>query len=148
MPKINVYLADDLAQAGTEAGAASSAVCQATLDQAVRRLATSGSSGVIERLTPANGAPASFRRQGTAFRLSAEQARAAGVPLVGSEHRRGLLAEGSNRALLVLHVMGIETSAVKAELDRAAAGRTGRPELDGGCGLLVTGVGPSPRRRR
>ncbi|MDX6415722.1 MAG: hypothetical protein QOG28_342, partial [Trebonia sp.] len=38
MPKINVYLPDDLAEAVKEAGLPVSAICQATLEQAVRRL--------------------------------------------------------------------------------------------------------------
>ena len=37
-----------------------------------------------------------------------------------------MLAEGSNLALPVLHAMDIETSAVKAELDRAAVGSRAR----------------------
>jgi ATP-dependent Clp protease ATP-binding subunit ClpC len=58
----------------------------------------------------------------TAFKLGAGQARTAGAPLFGTEHLLGgLLAEGSNLALPVLHAMDIEASAVKAELSRAAA---------------------------
>ena len=38
MPKINVYLPDELAQAVKEAGVPVSAVCQRALEQAVRRV--------------------------------------------------------------------------------------------------------------
>lgn len=38
MPKINVYLPDDLAEAVKEAGVPVTAVCQRALEQAVRRV--------------------------------------------------------------------------------------------------------------
>ncbi|WP_241684516.1 type II toxin-antitoxin system CcdA family antitoxin [Actinomadura sp. J1-007] len=38
MPKINVYLPDELAQAVKESGVPVSAICQRALDQAVRRI--------------------------------------------------------------------------------------------------------------
>ena len=38
MPKINVYLPDDLADAVKEAGIPVSAICQRSLEQAVRRV--------------------------------------------------------------------------------------------------------------
>jgi ATP-dependent Clp protease ATP-binding subunit ClpA len=125
MPKINVYLPDELAEAVKEAGVPVSAICQAALEQAVRRLST------IRQLVASNldsdtlgtRLPRFTNRALTAFRLAVEQARTAGVPLVGTEHLLGgLLTEGSNLALPVLHAMEIETSAVKTELERAAAG--------------------------
>ncbi|HZD98902.1 MAG TPA: type II toxin-antitoxin system CcdA family antitoxin, partial [Micromonosporaceae bacterium] len=38
MPKINVYLPDELAEAVKEAGVPVSAICQRALEQAVRRI--------------------------------------------------------------------------------------------------------------
>jgi len=125
MPKINVYLPDDLAEAVKEAGVTVSAICQAALEQAVRRQT------VIRQLVASDldsetlgvRLPRFTNRALTAFSLAAGQARAAGAPLVGTEHLLGgLLAEGGNLALAVLHAMDIETSAIKAELDQAAAG--------------------------
>lgn len=125
MPKINVYLPDDLAEAVKEAGVTVSAICQAALEQAVRRQT------VIRQLVASDldsetlGArlPRTTDRARTAFGLAVGQARAAGAALVGTEHLLGgLLAEGGNLALAVLHAMDIETSAIKAELDQAAAG--------------------------
>jgi ATP-dependent Clp protease ATP-binding subunit ClpC len=125
MPKINVYLPDDLAEAVKEAEVPVSAICQAALEQAVRRLT------VIKQLVASDldsdevGAKLSrfTDKARTAFRLGADEARASGAPLVGTEHLlSGLLAEGSNLALPVLHAMDIEASAVKAELGRAATG--------------------------
>jgi stage V sporulation protein SpoVS len=123
VPKINVYLPDDLAEAVKEASLPVSAICQAALDQAVKRLT------VIRQLVASDldsdVLSSKFTRFTdralTAFRLGVDQARAAGTPLVGTEHLLGgLLAEGNNLALPVLHAMDIETSLVKAELDRAS----------------------------
>jgi ATP-dependent Clp protease ATP-binding subunit ClpC len=125
MPKINVYLPDDLAEAVKEAGMPVSAICQATLEHAVRRLTMIRQlvASDLDSDTLASRLTRFTDKARTAFRLAAGQARAAGVPLVGTEHLLGgLLAEGTNLALPVLHAMDIETSAVKAELDRAAAG--------------------------
>jgi ATP-dependent Clp protease ATP-binding subunit ClpC len=124
MPKINVYLPDDLAEAVKEADVPISAVCQAALELAVRRVTTirqlvaSGldSDALAARL------PRFTEKALTAFRLAATQAREAGAPLIGTEHLlSGLLAEGSNLALPVMHAMDIEGSAVKVEVDQVIA---------------------------
>jgi ATP-dependent Clp protease ATP-binding subunit ClpC len=125
MPKINVYLPDELAEAVKEAGLPVSAICQASLEQAVRRLTAIRQlvASDIDSVTLGSRLPRFTDKALTAFRLGIEQARAAGVSLVGTEHLLGgLLSEGSNLALPVLHAMDIETSAVKAELDRTSVG--------------------------
>ena len=124
MPKINVYLPDDLAEAVKEADVPVSAICQSALEQAVRRLTAIRQlvASDLDADTLGSRLPRSTDKALTAFRLAVEKARTAGVSLVGTEHLLGgLLAEGSNLALPVLHAMDIETGAVKAELDRAAA---------------------------
>ena len=106
--------ADDLAEAVKEAGLPVSAICQATLEQAVRRLTTIRQlvASDLDSDTLGSRLPRSTDKARTAFRLAVEQARAAGVPLVGTEHLLGgLLAEGSNLALPVLHALDIETGA-------------------------------------
>jgi len=123
MPKINVYLPDDLAEAVKEADMPVSAICQAALEQAVRRLTMIrqlvGSD--IDTGVLADRLPRLTDKARTAFKLAAEQARTAGARLVGTEHLLGgLLAEGSNLALPVMHAMDIEASAVKAEVDQAS----------------------------
>jgi ATP-dependent Clp protease ATP-binding subunit ClpC len=125
MPKINVYLPDDLAEAVKEADMPVSAICQAALEHAVRRLAAIRQLVAGDLDIDALGArlPRFTDKARTAFRLAAGQARAAGALLVDTEHLLGgLLSEGSNLALPVLHAMDIEASAVKVEVDRAAAG--------------------------
>jgi ATP-dependent Clp protease ATP-binding subunit ClpC len=134
MPKINVYLPDDLAESVKEAGVSVSAICQAALEQAVRRLT------VVRQLVASDldsetlgvRLPRTTNRARTAFSLAVGQARAAGAPLVGTEHLLGgLLAEGENLALAVLHSMDIEASAIKAEIDQAAGSNTGGSHPDG-----------------
>jgi ATP-dependent Clp protease ATP-binding subunit ClpA len=145
MPKINVYLPDDLAEAVKEARIPVSATCQAVLEHAVRRLTairqlvgadldcdTLGSR--LQRFTD---------KARTAFQLAAGQARAAGAPVAGTEHLLGgLLAEGTNLALVVLKALEIEVGTVQAELDRAAArshpAGTGLDPGGAGAGLRIS----------
>ena len=121
---INLYLHDDLAEAVKEADIPVSAICQAALEQAVRRLS------MVRQLVASDldadslttRLPRFTDKARTAFKLAAEQARAVGARLIGTEHLLGgLLAEGSNLALPVLHAMDIEASAGKAAVDQASA---------------------------
>jgi ATP-dependent Clp protease ATP-binding subunit ClpC len=142
MPKINVYLPDDLAEAVREAGIPVSAVCQRALEYAVRRVTAiretalsdlSGASlteaGVAEGLTQLTA------RAREVLRLSIE--RAAGEPAVGTGHiLAGMLTEGRNLGLGVLRSMDIEPARVERDLaqrpltDPAGAG-TGSAEPSG-----------------
>ncbi|MFC7762285.1 Clp protease N-terminal domain-containing protein [Catellatospora bangladeshensis] len=115
MPKINVYLPDDLADAVREAGVPVSAVCQRALEQAVRRvtmirataLSDLDGADLTTRLPHATG------RTHTVLRLAAEQARDAGSAVVSTGHLLGaILAEGDNLALRVLGAMEIEPAEV------------------------------------
>ena len=122
MPKINVYLPDDLAEAVKAAGVPVSPVCQRALEQAVRRITAIRevvlSSGEDEddltsHLTRFTG------RAATVVKLAGGQARERGASAVGTEHLLGgLLAEGGNLALRILRSMEIEPSEVMAELER------------------------------
>jgi ATP-dependent Clp protease ATP-binding subunit ClpA/post-segregation antitoxin (ccd killing protein) len=148
MPKINVYLPDDLAEAVREAEIPVSAVCQAALEQAVRRLSVIRQLVAADLETDALSArlPRFTDKARTSFRLAAGQAREAGAPLVGTEHLLGgLLAEGSNLALPVLHAMDIDASAVKVEVDRATEARQqGGPDagrrISGPLGAALIGA--------
>lgn len=125
MPKINVYLPDELAEAVKETGVPVSAVCQRALEVAVRR-----STAIREALadTPERLATAPAARRFTARLhgiLVDAQALAAtsGAPDIGTEHLlRALLAEGSSLALSVLHTMEVERSQIFAELERREPG--------------------------
>ncbi|MCX4744680.1 Clp protease N-terminal domain-containing protein [Kitasatospora sp. NBC_01287] len=121
MPKINVYLPDELAEAVKEAGLSVSPICQRALEQAVRRvtgirevvahdLDSLDDSGHLARFTA---------RSRTALKLAAELAAAEGSPNVGSGHLLGgLLAEGGNLGLQVLGALLIDPQHLKDTLAR------------------------------
>lgn len=122
MPKINIYVPDELAEAVKEAGIPVSAVCQRALETAVKRVTAiretvqRPSGDVHER----SGRMARFtERASTALRLAVEEARTESAPEVGTEHLlSGLLAEGTNLGLHVLRALDIEPEQVRRELDR------------------------------
>ncbi|MER5319155.1 Clp protease N-terminal domain-containing protein [Streptosporangium roseum] len=140
MPKINVYLPDELAEAVKEAGVPVSAICQRALEQAVRRVTAIRETALsapdlddpTARLTHFTD------RTRTVVKLAVEQARTEGAAEVGTEHLLGgMLAEGGNLALHVLRAMEIDPEQVRRELDRLApaepaAGPGGSPLRFGG----------------
>ncbi|MBB4916453.1 Clp protease N-terminal domain-containing protein [Streptosporangium saharense] len=125
MPKINVYLPDELAEAVKAAGVPVSAVCQRALEQAVRRITAIRETGLgSPGLDGSDARFASFtQRARTAMSLAIEEARAGGAAEVGTEHLLGgLLAEGTNLALHVLRAVEVDPGQVRRELD--ALGRS------------------------
>lgn len=133
MPKINVYLPDELAEAVREAGVPVSAVCQRALEHAVRRV-TAIRETVLSDLDDdalATRLPDVTARTRTVLRLAAEQAREAGTPVVGTGHLlAAMLAEGGNLALQVLRALEIEPAGV-ARLLAAERGAEPGPGTDG-----------------
>jgi ATP-dependent Clp protease ATP-binding subunit ClpC len=119
MPKINVYLPDDLAEAVREAGIPVSAVCQRALEHAVRRVTAIRETALSDLSETAAGAAEGLTqltaRAREVLRLSIE--RAAGEPAVGTGHILvGMLAEGRNLGLGVLRSMDIEPARVERDL--------------------------------
>jgi ATP-dependent Clp protease ATP-binding subunit ClpC len=119
MPKINVYLPDELAEAVKEAKLPVSAICQAALERAVRDVTSARVTdeppagdqpmiGVFARFTP---------RARQAVTLAEAAARAVPHDYVGTEHvLLGLLDEGTNLALRVLAALEIELDDLRTEL--------------------------------
>jgi ATP-dependent Clp protease ATP-binding subunit ClpA len=107
MPKINVYLPDDLADAVRDTGVPVSAICQRALEQAVRRITA------IRQISLSDLSDADLAGQ-----LSAFTARAVTVLTLARDSAtsavtttdlfNGILTEGSNLALQVLHSMEID----------------------------------------
>ncbi|ROO60283.1 ATP-dependent Clp protease ATP-binding subunit ClpC [Micromonospora sp. Llam0] len=119
MPKINVYLPDELAEAVKEAGVPVSAICQRALEQAVRRVTAIRETtlGDLDDADLAAKLPHFTARTRAALKLGIEQA--AEAPAVGSGHLLGgLLTEGGNLALHVLRAVEIEPDRVGRELAR------------------------------
>ncbi|WP_328709153.1 Clp protease N-terminal domain-containing protein [Microbispora hainanensis] len=141
MPKINVYLPDDLAEAVKDAALPVSAICQRALEQAVRRVSAIRESILgdfeiddprLSHFTP---------RTRAVFRLALEQARAENAAGIGTEHLlAAMLAEGRNLALHVLRAMEVEPALIERDL---AARRPSAPTGPNESGDEGTPKGPS-----
>ncbi|HZT65687.1 MAG TPA: Clp protease N-terminal domain-containing protein [Acidimicrobiales bacterium] len=145
MPKINVYLPDDLAEAVRDAQIPVSAVCQAALERAVREVsalrgdeAVAGGprSGAFARYTP---------RARRAVELADELARRHGHGRVGTEHLvLGIVAEGGNLALGVLASLDVDPADLGAEVEGVMA--SGPAEPPSGCGDSALPMSPDMKR--
>ncbi|MBM2623717.1 ATP-dependent Clp protease ATP-binding subunit [Actinoplanes sp. LDG1-06] len=126
MPKINVYLPDDLADSVRESGIPVSAICQRALEQAVQRVTAIRSAilddldeggELIERL------PSFTARLVTVLKLAAARARVAGAPTVTTgDLLHGMLAEGDNLALQILTAMDVAPTSLTAPTGREPGG--------------------------
>jgi len=145
VPKINVYLPDDLADAVKEMGVPVSAICQRALEASVRRVTAIRQAALGEvPLEDSAGRLAHFTAKArTAVGLAVRSAHASGSAVVGTEHLlAGLLAEGTNLALVILNSMEIEPDVLRSAL--AAAGVTfPTPETPDRAG---PGAGAGPGR--
>src|SRR5690348_14567617 len=113
MPKINVYLPDDLAEAVREARLPVSAVCQRALEDALRQT-TAASETARSFEQPDDGDAAWLHGPATPRVRSAMQrahaaARDRKVPYLGTEHVLiGVLDEGNNMAIRVIESLDVE----------------------------------------
>ena len=120
MPKVNVYLPDELAEAVRAAQVPVSAVCQKALERAVRDVTSArGSDAPPEADGPARGLFARFTpRARQALTRAEEIARSVPHDHVGTEHvLLGILADDQNLAVKVLHAIEIEPDDVAAETE-------------------------------
>ena len=121
MPKINVYVPDELAAAVKDAKLPVSAICQSALEHAVR--AARAFTGEAE--TPGEGGQYGMLQRFTPRARSAvERARAIAAErhheYVGTEHvLLGMLDEGGNLAVKVLESLDIELADLRVELEGA-----------------------------
>ncbi|MFC7330431.1 Clp protease N-terminal domain-containing protein [Marinactinospora rubrisoli] len=119
MPKINVYLPDELAEAVRDTGVPVSAVCQRALEQAVRRITAIRQSTLTDLTADdlAERLPNFTPRARAAVSLAVDRARADGAPAVGTGHLlAGMLDEGGNLALHVLRAVEIDPDQVQRDL--------------------------------
>ena len=125
VPKINVYLPDDLADAVKEMGVPVSAICQRALEASVRRVTAirQATLGGVHPDDPAGRLAHFTAKARTAVGLAVRASHADGSAYVGTEHLlAGILAEDTNLALTVLTSMEIQPAAVRQAL--IAAGVT------------------------
>jgi ATP-dependent Clp protease ATP-binding subunit ClpC len=126
MPKINVYLPDDLAEAVRESGLPVSAICQRALDEAVRRITVIRQTvlGELDIEQLAARLPSFTPRAVTVLSLAINAATEAGAPNVGTGHLlRAMITEGENLALRVLQAMELEPATLSwAETEEPGGG--------------------------
>lgn len=124
MPKVNVYLPDELAAAVRETQIPVSAVCQAALERAVRDVtAARNAEDAPPYEVPGVGMYGRFTsRARKVMSLAQEAARRAKHGQVGTEHVLiGILDEGGNLAVKVLADLGVEADDLRAELQASMA---------------------------
>ncbi|TWP51310.1 ATP-dependent Clp protease ATP-binding subunit [Lentzea tibetensis] len=126
MPKINVYLPDELAEGVKTANLPVSAICQRALEQSVRRV-TAIRATVLGELDDPTAQLSQFTdRARTAVKLAITKAREDGAAAVGTEHLlHGVLAEGANLALKVLRAIEVEPAQVERALSKVMSGGGG-----------------------
>lgn len=123
VPKINVYLPDELAEGVKATGVPVSAICQRALEQSVRRVGTIRSTvlGDLEADDPTAQLTHFTERTRVVVKLAIERARNVGAASVGTEHLlHGVLAEGANLALQVMHALEVDPGHVERALANAA----------------------------
>jgi ATP-dependent Clp protease ATP-binding subunit ClpC len=120
MPKINVYLPDDLAAAVRDTRLPVSAICQEALARAVREV-TAIRAAELASLDDATADVAFNRftpRARLAVKLAGDVARDQQCESVDTQHLLlGMIVEGSNLALKVLAALELEVEDLRAELD-------------------------------
>ncbi|WP_433057672.1 Clp protease N-terminal domain-containing protein [Dactylosporangium sp. CS-033363] len=114
MPKINVYLPDELAEAVKAAGIPVSAICQRALEQAVRRVTAIRETvlGDLDDAALAARLPHLTARARTVLRLAGAHDRPAGT----AELLGAIVDEGANLALHVLRAIEIDPARVTQAL--------------------------------
>ncbi|MFV2018311.1 Clp protease N-terminal domain-containing protein [Micromonospora sp. LOL_023] len=123
MPKINVYLPDDLADAVRDTGVPVSAVCQRALEQAVRRITAIRDTALadLDAEQLAARLPQLTARTRDVLLLARAQAQSADVSQVGTGHLlAAMLDEGDNLGLRVLRAVEVQPAQVTAALAAAA----------------------------
>lgn len=140
MPKVNIYLPDDLAEAVKDTGVPLSAVCQRALEQAVRRVTqirevVTGQAGAIGT---ANPPLVTFTARAMSMLESARtNARSSGLAGAGTGHLLTELANDDNSlAMRVLNALEISAHQIRSELAR-------RKQADAESARSQPGSGPS-----
>jgi len=111
MPKVNVYLPDELAEAVKEWGLPVSPICQQALESVVRRMQSIEANAKLDLTAddPTAKLESFTERARTAVKLAIQRAKDSGAPAVTTEHLlSGVLDTELNMALEVLRSLEIE----------------------------------------
>lgn len=122
MPKINVYLPDDLAESVKETGLPVSAICQRALEQSVKRVAAIRTVRDLTGTDPTAALTSFTQRAKDVLKLAIKAAATRGAAEVGTRDLlSGILQEGGNLAVHILGTVEIDTLALGRELSAAPA---------------------------
>lgn len=123
MPKLNVYVPEDLAESVKETGLPVSAICQRALEQSVKRVGAIRATtiGDLSESDPTAGLTQFTPRARQAVKLGIQRARERGAAEIGTRDLlHGMLTEGANLALHVLRSLDVEPRVVLREVERDA----------------------------
>lgn len=145
MPKINVYLPDELADAVKAAELPVSAICQRALEQSVKRATAIRATvlGDLDADDPTASLTHFTHRARAALKLAITTARGGGASTVGTEHLlHGMISEGGNLALQILRTEELDPNLVLRTLDLPSgqASEASRFGADAANALELTAV--------
>ncbi len=124
MPKVNVYLPDDLAESVKDIGLPVSAICQRALELSVKRVSVirSATLSALPGEDPTSGLTSFTLRAKQALKHAVAAAEERGGAEVGTRDLlRGMITEGANLALQILRLVDVPADAVLRELDGLAS---------------------------
>nr|WP_042196939.1 Clp protease N-terminal domain-containing protein [Kibdelosporangium sp. MJ126-NF4]CEL22641.1 ATP-dependent Clp protease, ATP-binding subunit ClpC / Negative regulator of genetic competence clcC/mecB [Kibdelosporangium sp. MJ126-NF4]CTQ89782.1 ATP-dependent Clp protease, ATP-binding subunit ClpC / Negative regulator of genetic competence clcC/mecB [Kibdelosporangium sp. MJ126-NF4] len=126
MPKVNVYLPDELADAVKAANLPLSAICQRALEQSVKRVTAIRATVLGDLAIDPTAQLSHFTdRSRTVLKMAIAKAQEDGADNVGTEHLlHAMLAEGDNLALRVLRAEEIEPAVIAVPLPTGSGSAT------------------------
>jgi ATP-dependent Clp protease ATP-binding subunit ClpC len=117
MPKINVYLPDDLAESVKETGLPVSAICQRALEQSVKRVTAIRAARDLSGTDPTAALTSFTERAKDVLKRAITAAGARGATEVGTRDLlQGMLEEGENLGARILGTIDIDPAALLREL--------------------------------
>jgi ATP-dependent Clp protease ATP-binding subunit ClpC len=142
MPKINVYLPDDLAEAVKDADLPVSAVCQRALEQAVLRVTAVrqiAAGGTHPDLVDDTAIVPFTARAMRILEAAQAEAAAADLPTLDSAHLlRAIVSDRNSMAVQVLAALDITSRQLLAELDRRMAASQHTSAASGGASAALS----------
>jgi ATP-dependent Clp protease ATP-binding subunit ClpC len=121
MPKINVYLPDDLAESVKEIGLPVSAICQRALEQSVKRVSAIRAVGNLSGPDPTARLTSVTQRAREVLTLAIASAKDRGTQVGTRDLLQGMLTEGTNLAVKLLRSLDIDPAIVSRELQALPA---------------------------
>jgi ATP-dependent Clp protease ATP-binding subunit ClpA len=135
MPKLNVYVPDDLAESVKALGLPVSAICQRALEQSVKRVGAIRAAVLVDlkESDPTAGLTRFTQRAKDVVTRAIAHAAERAAPEVGTKDLlHGLVTEGTNLALHVLRALEVDPEHALHELEQAATrGDAPRPDRFG-----------------